>query len=723
MSSVEYTFTLKDQLSGPLKQIQDSLRQTEAAVKGLQAALKGLGVETSTTQKSAAALNRSIGNMSKKTADTQQKVSTLRSAMNRLGSSFISNTLNAQNFKNALGAVSGANAKVANSAQNAHAGISTLGQAFHGMASAASLAREALGAFEEIMRPGFEYEHQINQMRMLGLSGSDLKLARRTAFQTSMGVPTSTQSDVLATISDIYSINKRVALDPQVATALEKMKAVLGASTQGKISGEDLERNALAGIKIAELRGQTGSSKDVKRNLDILSNIGVATHGRVTPQLMAQVLKFSGAAAKGYDDNMMYFVGHLGQEMSTGRGGGSRGIGPLLSQLYTMFVGGTMNKMTVAALEKLRGPDGQTLLPQFSGKLNTQTIKTQIAPKLSHRDLFISNPFEWAQNVLKPAIESVTGPLSKMTNVQQVGAITKSLPGLNKTQAQGLLEMLSTQSLQQYQTLAGIAKSAGGVDKQYGLATQDPKVKIQALQKSFENLAQTIATDTPLLDSVTKALNSMTGVIKQFNIAFKTYPISERIADFSKAYPGFTDGVKAIAQVLKWAGGILDTAAKGWIKIFNLIELGIERLQHVFDQILNTPLVQAILAQMPMLQPIANAPITQSPISHPAGGRAPHHNMPGGVPLPRFVPPPPPYQPGIIESQPSAAAPATHRFPGGVSLPTKQAAPIIHIHKMDVHANNPQDFWQQLNAQAHHYFDSFTHAQPQRQAPATRGAP
>jgi hypothetical protein len=279
-----------------------------------------------------------------------------------------------------------------------------------------------LGAFaiNKLMQPAFDYSHQLNILKMAGLNSQEIAKATAAAWQTAHDVITSTPTQNLKSFIDIRNVlgnvDEAVYLMPMVA----KMQAVLQASKEGRDVAAS-PNFAFSVAKALDIVGAASDMKDFVTQATLMSQVITAFQGRITPDQYQQVFKISRQAGFQLDNEFKYrYLPSLMLEYATqsGGGGGSKGVGPMLSSFYRFTNQGYINKKSLPLLEQLG-------LVNPSTALETTTSGTTVGA-MSGAGLAATDPYLWVQKILLPAIYKLYGTnVSKFQIIDIINQITR----------------------------------------------------------------------------------------------------------------------------------------------------------------------------------------------------------------------------------------------------------------------------------------------------------
>ncbi len=252
----------------------------------------------------------------------------------------------------------------------------------------------------KLIKPASEYAHQLNIMNMAGLKQQEIAEAVGDAWKNTHTVITTTATENLRSLMDLRNILGGMGEARLALPIVSRIQAVLAASSEGQISGNSKEL-AYSMAKALDIIGAAQSPKAFEHQAELMAKVITATQGRVTPEAFKSVFQYARQAKYSLSDEFKYeILPSLIQENSStgGSGGGSRGVGPMLAAMYRTTNQGYINKKSLPLLHQLGLVDASTAL-------KTTTQGTTVG-HFKEYGLAASNPFQWVQTILMPAIQA-----------------------------------------------------------------------------------------------------------------------------------------------------------------------------------------------------------------------------------------------------------------------------------------------------------------------------
>lgn len=335
-----------------------------------------------------------------------------------------------------------------------------------------------LHAMLKMMEPASQYVHQLNIMNMAGLKHQEQVEAIQAAWANTKTIVTTTATENLRSLLDLRNILGNMDEAKMALPIVSRMQAVLASSSETKLSSRSQEL-AFSMAKALDIIGAARNKEEFQKQAEMMSKVIIGTQGRVTPEQFQSVFKYARQAKFSLNDEFLYQILPslmLENASSGGGGGGSRGVGPMLAAFYRLTNQGYINKQAVPLLEKLG-------LIKAGSAMSTTTPDTMV-DKLKGSDLAGSNPFQWVQSVLLPAIQRQYGGHATARQIQDT--ITAAFRG-NQLAANLALEFaVKPQNFLRDQRL--IQGTMSTADAYQAALTNDPNTGMKALAAQWENL-------------------------------------------------------------------------------------------------------------------------------------------------------------------------------------------------------------------------------------------
>jgi len=261
-----------------------------------------------------------------------------------------------------------------------------------------------LGLIGRALKPGEDYTHQLVKMNMMGMDHLQIAQATAAAWRTTGQVIASNVNDNLRTFIDLRNVLGKGSHAVAALPVIARIQAVMSASTDRNIAGN----SGTFGYNIAKAADIAGYAKNpaqFEHFANQMARVIIATQGRVTPMAYLQALKYARQSRYSLsDDFLFHYLPTLIQENAgtSGGGGGSRGVGPMLAAMFRLTNQGYINKKSLPELAALG-------LVNPMSALNTTTMGTTVAAMKGYQ-LAAANPLLWIQQYVMPAIHKLYGP-------------------------------------------------------------------------------------------------------------------------------------------------------------------------------------------------------------------------------------------------------------------------------------------------------------------------
>lgn len=328
------------------------------------------------------------------------------------------------------------------------------------------------GVLGDAAKDAAAYTHQLELMKVAGMSAKDVAQATSVAWKTSREIATTTATSNLQMIGELrsvlpdvnLSISEAVHFLPQVA----KLDAVMASLNHGK-SPEGL---AYATLRAVEMMGGTVDPKTGKQDtdraakmIDAITQAAIMSHGKITPNEWVGFAQQASAVVKNMDPaKIIRQNATLIMEM-----GGKR-AGTALTSMNQQVVGGIMPQRMVDDWEKY-------------GLINMKKVsKTRTGVRLAPgaikgEDVFKGEggALDWIENIFIPTLKK-----AGLDNKQISDNIIR-LFGRQTTQREASLMITQQQQIQRDIEMQKRAAKASGSFSE--LSKSDP----ETLGRSYES--------------------------------------------------------------------------------------------------------------------------------------------------------------------------------------------------------------------------------------------
>jgi hypothetical protein len=536
--AVSMNLTLTDTASGPLRAFTALLERLEVVVNTLQPRLQAVSASLASIGTAAAssagiqAFTAGLGALNSALAATTGQVTAATQGFAGLGAA-------AQTAGTGLQAGAGHMQAAGAAAQATNAQVNTLADSLRGMASLWAAMKIEKG-LKESVGDAMEFQNTQTRLKTMNIAPADRAEMMQAATEASRAIPQFNENQTLQMLIDLRnatgSVHEAVNMIQPFARAAFNMKM---ATPEGKTFKES---DMLLIAKALEQRNATMDPAKMQAELDMLTKVYTATQGRVDASQILGNLQFAkGGLGQTMDLSFIpIFAAMIEQTKSSGGAGGS--IGTWLTTLQSSVLTGTGkgSAQKIRAEAGLLDPDA--LVWNRQGNINAQRSRLGMAGA----DVFQSNPFEWVQNYLKPALVKLGVDLANSSEVNL--ALNKIFPDRNAANVAGM--MINRGDLLQ--------KDAGNINmaldnaKQYAENVKTATANVDAFKAQLENLA--IVMGTTLLPAVTMVAKAFTTAFEWLAGFFKEHPVAAEFATWAAAIASVALAVAGFAAMWTTVG-------------------------------------------------------------------------------------------------------------------------------------------------------------------------
>ena len=295
-----------------------------------------------------------------------------------------------------------------------------------------------IAGLSSLSKAGEKYVHQLEQMKLAGMSLEEQQRAIFAANQVSSRVLTTDPTGNLQAIRELRGALNSAGASPAAATheAIEHLEAVQKAQAVMVSSlGSDHASDVYEMVKGLEQIGATQNPERFNRLLDGMVRANVAFGGKLNATQWFQTLKYTRGAGQFYDDEFLqFYLPTLMQEMSAGKGmGQGGGPGNALASLYQVVAGGAIGNKAAQEWLKMGLLDPEKII-----RTRTGSIKGVMPGGIVGSELAIHNPAKWVQEFLLPHFQQHHID----TNTDRAEELARMFPNRTSQQMIGLLSMV-----------------------------------------------------------------------------------------------------------------------------------------------------------------------------------------------------------------------------------------------------------------------------------------
>lgn len=367
---------------------------------------------------------------------------------------------------------------------------------------------------------GAELQHNVVSLRNAGVPENDINRAREIATATAKTVPAIPVAEGLQIYQEARGSLQHPDEAFELLPMLSQAKSVLEAMGMQDARMGDL-------VKAGELQGLTKNKDQFQKFLNDQVRVMAVLKGTVTTNDIFEAAKYSKLAGLGYNDEFRNLIlPSLIQEM----GGASAGTG--LSTLQKTLRGGLQNKHLPVQILKRLG-----LLEDPNAIVRTKTGEIKgYAGKLSGDELLGQNPFQWFNQVFKPAAEA-KGYKTQDDQFRLINMLLGQKAGDVAAKFLSQSEIFE-QHQRNYEAAPDVATMVEN-------NRRDPLAAMTEMAGAFTNFASVLT--NPAMDRAAKIMDSIAQSINGW---------AESVAAFQKAHPELAKGLAGGALVGGTAAGI-----------------------------------------------------------------------------------------------------------------------------------------------------------------------
>lgn len=394
-----------------------------------------------------------------------------------------------------------------------------------------------LWAIGKTIGPAKEYAHQLAQMNIAGMKHAEIQRSIAAAWKLNSSVPTMTSSGSLEMIRELRGVVGSTTEAINVLPSVARLQGVLS-----NVKGvTDAKGTAYDVAKLLDIRGASMDPERFKTEADMMLKAIVASGGTIDAKDFFGTGKLGRAATIGWSKEFMYeLLPTLMQEMKGAGGGGSGGPGNPLMGAYDKVVNGVIAQKNLPLWDQLGLIDTKKAVWTKSGHM-----KGLLPGGVMGSDMFISNPFQWTQQVLMPAMRKagINDPKRQQEYISRMfGTRTSSFA----------IQQMALQPLK-FQRDKGLIKGAMGFAGYEELMKVDPIIAEAALKAQWTNLLAVLGFELmpALVGGALKLVKGLTAMSNWF-----------------RAHPNMTKGLvwgfTLLSGALAFSGVVLMLKAAFW---------------------------------------------------------------------------------------------------------------------------------------------------------------
>lgn len=401
-----------------------------------------------------------------------------------------------------------------------------------GGAVAAGTGFAALDWLGNMVKHGEELVHVQQQLQAATQNQKDVAEATAIAWREASTYGLKVGS-VLSDIKEARMVFGSTEHAMDFIEPLEKMRVVLNAMTEGR---GDTAREAVYNMaRAGELKGLQTPEQFVSY-FDQMTKAITASGGKVDPNAFMQATQYGKIASKGWNEEFYTrILPSMIQEMRPSTAGQS------LMSLYNTLVAGHMSIPAMNAAMDL-GLIGDDTKVKFN-KTTGQVMK--IAPgALLESDMMTANPFQWAQEVMKPLVEKKLGREIAGPDDAKALDILTNIFG-NRNSAAAIATLLNENK--RIRKDASLIGDAQGLDASGPLLANDPKTARANFGASWDNMLT--AFGSPMVAPAIAGMNAVANAMKALTAFAVAHPDLTKAMGIGTAAGGTALAVGGTAAV------------------------------------------------------------------------------------------------------------------------------------------------------------------------------
>lgn len=431
--------------------------------------------------------------------------------------------------------------------------VSDVENAFNGwkpalMGAGAVLAGGALiGSVFKMADGAKDLLDQQDKLQRSGMGLNDVLRIQKDYFDSvSKAIPTASADEYLKTINEMQSV-VGLNMAQQTAPFALKLDAIIANAL-----GKDAAGSGFSLWRALEMRGTTLSDPEGTSKLaNAFAQDIIGSGGKLTADTFQTMAKRGGVS---WINASPEFLAGPGAVVAADLGGDTAGTA--LMSLYQMLSGATtLSKQQYGVLEAAKLIDPTKVTEDKGGRIN-------VAPGgIIGSDIGMKNPYEWVQNVVKPALDKISGGDETVFD----SLLAKIGRNRNTTR---MLTMFSDPGFnEQIMKDAALWQRASGVDQAYtDSMARNPKFIDQGFDAQYKSMMEALG--GPMAQAAIPVMKSLTSMFQGAGAIANAHP--EMIKLVGEALIGLGVGLATIgtvaivgAAIMLAPGGLVTVAITG----------------------------------------------------------------------------------------------------------------------------------------------------------------
>lgn len=386
-------------------------------------------------------------------------------------------------------------------------GFSRMKLAVVGLAGV-TLGAGMLAGLYELSKAGEKYTHQLELMKIAGMSAADMKLAIAAADQTSSQVRTSSPTSNLQVIGELRSVFGDTKEAIHFLPQMQRLSAIFSS-----ITGGAPEKLGYTTMRAVEMMGGTVDPKSgqmdvdrASRMVDLITQATIASHGKVGPQEWLQFAQQASGVVKKMDTSALILgMMPIIQEM-----GGFR-AGTALTSMNQQIVGGVMPQRVVADWEKYGLINMDKVTPTKTG------VRVGVGGIVGE-ETWKKNPLEWIESVFIPKLHA--------QGVKDEDISDQIIRLFSRQTSQREASLMATQLVRIHKDVAMAQQAATSAPGANELLRNNPKTVRAALDVQAGRLATDLG--RALTPTVVAAMQGLTKAFAYLSEVIEAHPTATK---------------------------------------------------------------------------------------------------------------------------------------------------------------------------------------------------
>ena len=486
--------------------------------------------------------------------------------------------------------------------------------------------RQLIDGMVTLVDHGRELVHVQEQLGSAGVKQIEVAEATAEAWKVASQYGLKV-SDVLADIKEARLVFGSTEHAIDFIEPLERMRVVLNAVSEG--TGTSAAGAVYAMARAGELKGLQ-NPHDFLSYFDQMTKVVSASGGKVSPQNFVMATQYGGLASTGWDERFYTKIfPTMIQEM------GASQAGTAMASLFGTLVQGKVTKRSLGLMSDLGLIEDPSKI--IYNKLGDPS--GMLPGAIAGPGLAVHNGYDWAQQILKPAVEKHLGRAITGADDQKAIELLGGMFG-NKKAAQAIATLLFQSN--RIEKDAGLIGEAKGLDAADGLLKHDPNTAMNNFKNSWDNLLTALG--SPLVAPAVAGMNRIADAIKNMTTYVNSIATAENWDKFNKAIGPTMAGMNATFAAI---GAIVDQMVTVSMKVKDALGNIVSAIEGFIGSI------RSLASSLGIVAPGSNpnvAPGNRAPGAQPQQWQAPGPGGRGVYSPTNWAPPANSNQPTVIHT-------------------------------------------------------------------------